>query len=210
MTTWMLFLILGVSNLMHCTAMVYHINPSLNSSCPGEHCLTLSQFVANVKFIESNTTMIFLPGNHTLDTRLTAYNVTSFIMFCNQSFEDMASSVYNTRITCKMGANFVFSTIQYLKISGIELIECGGNRVQLVKNFTLEHSIFFGKRANRTAMEFVQTNARIVSTTFLSNRNVFIHSESEFWPYTRKQHSAVGGAMIVINSNITISNSKFQ
>ena len=52
---------------------VHYIVPSPDNQCAGESCLTLSMLAAdNDKsiYIDSNATMIFLEGNHTLDSEL--------------------------------------------------------------------------------------------------------------------------------------------
>ena len=61
--------------LTACTTLIscqheFYIKPSLSDTClEGEQCLTLSQFTT--KNIQSNVTLKFYPGNHTLSSTLT-------------------------------------------------------------------------------------------------------------------------------------------
>ena len=50
---------------------VHYITPSPATQCPGESCLTLSTLAANSgDYFDSNTTLVFLEGSHTLDLEL--------------------------------------------------------------------------------------------------------------------------------------------
>ena len=66
-----------------------HITPSSSIKCPIEPCLTLSQFAQNSSdLLTSNTTLIFLVGNHTLDIELYISHVSIFSMLTNSTGED--------------------------------------------------------------------------------------------------------------------------
>ena len=51
---------------------IHYIRPSQGSPCPqnASSCLTLSQFAANSSHNERDISLLFLPGNHTLDREL--------------------------------------------------------------------------------------------------------------------------------------------
>ena len=51
---------------------VHYIRPSLDRPCPqnASSCLTLSQFAANSSHNETDISLLFLRGNHTLDREL--------------------------------------------------------------------------------------------------------------------------------------------
>ena len=189
-----------ISDLTTCD--VYHITPSSSDPCPEElHCLTLSQFTANASnYLQSNTIVIVSHGNHTLYHTVTIENIESFRML---TLVDSGSFVY---IKCSTAAAFKFKRIRRLYISGMQLIECGGNRIELVNNFTLENSKLYGNGANLTALEIVQATGRIVSTSFVAYSNN-IRSRRQSSRYKRCR---VGGAVIASHTKLTISNSKFE
>ena len=68
-----------------CSQVDCYITPSLIQSihCPGDSCLTLAQFAANLTGYLSNRTNLsisFLSGNHSLDRELSLSHVTNFSM----------------------------------------------------------------------------------------------------------------------------------
>ena len=72
---------LFISTLSYCSAeKVYCVTPTATScsSCPhsSTNCTTLSEYAREVElYFTSNTTMMFLPGDHVLDTNITVANV---------------------------------------------------------------------------------------------------------------------------------------
>ena len=205
MSNFSLFLVLGYLDLIECEVM-YYITPSPSDPCLEKPCLTLSQFATNTsKYLDSNTTMIFLPGNHNLDTNLTVAKVESFMILSNSTSMVYAIFTFDTKITCKQSTMFKFNSVSHLHISGIEFIRCGGNRIESVGNFALQNSGFYGQRANRTALELVESTATIVSCFFISNSN-HVGSIRSFTAIANN----VGGAIIATHSNIMISKSTFE
>ena len=78
--------VLLINALYRCSAeSVYCLTPTAIScsSCPhnSTHCTTLSEYAQEAKlYFTSNTTIVFLPGNHVLDTNITVAYKTSLIM----------------------------------------------------------------------------------------------------------------------------------
>ena len=68
-------------------AEIYYVTPIPNTLCPeeGVPCFTLSEYATKPSdYFASNTTLILLPGNHSLDSVLWITNITSLsIMVCN-------------------------------------------------------------------------------------------------------------------------------
>ena len=64
--------------LTSCTAQsTYYVTPTPDTPCPGEPCHTLSEYIAGQYFnnLPVNTTMEFLPGNHTLEQTISVTNL---------------------------------------------------------------------------------------------------------------------------------------
>ena len=60
---------------------VHYIKPSPNISCPEDPCLTLSQFAAKSTTHTGHIiSLIFLPGNHTLNRELILFGADNFSM----------------------------------------------------------------------------------------------------------------------------------
>ena len=77
--SYLLLLVLLVPVISLCESAEYYIRPTAlttNTSCPGQPCLTLNQYVSNTSYyIQSNTMLNFLPGKHVLERPLHINNV---------------------------------------------------------------------------------------------------------------------------------------
>ena len=208
-----LSLVLIYPRLIECE--VHYITPLSSDPCPEETCLTLSQFAANAtNFLDSNTTLLLLPGNHTLDKNFAVTNLESFEVLSNfTTAEPMIRSRVNldTKITCSGLSMINFNTIVQLYIGGIEFVRCGGIRINSVNNFTLDNSYFDGQKVGRTALQLSETIATIVVTSFISNSNhlgITSPGSDIFRGFSSKLK--LGGAIFAEHSTITLLNSSFE
>ena len=103
---------------------VYHIVPSLNHSCPVESCLTLSSFAATARHLDSNTLLIFQPGNHTYDSRVSINitNVANFSMTSNSTKRSNVGIVCGSYVWS--GLMFEAFAIDYVHISYLKFFGC--------------------------------------------------------------------------------------
>ena len=116
-----------INTLSYCYAEnMYCVTPTIAScsSCPpnSTNCTTLSEYAqeANLYFT-SNTTMVFLPGDHTLDTNITVANVARLTM-CRESFQGNGAS-----IVCNVLVGFSFTSMVELKIYSLAFKYCRRN-----------------------------------------------------------------------------------
>ena len=71
-------LLLLATVISQCGATEYYVRPTepTNTSCPGQPCLTLNQYINNSShYIQSNVVFTFLPGKHVLERPLEIRNV---------------------------------------------------------------------------------------------------------------------------------------
>lgn len=196
-----LVLILSTT-LNHASGKVYHIKPSPSLPCPAEPCLILSQFVhESHSYLESNTTLIFLPGKHKLKSILWITNVNSLSVYSHSS---------RVTITCKSLGRFDFSNIHIVHVQNLTFIGCAANKVRFVHEFILEDSNFIGRNTHEPgrALELLESTARI-------NRNSFIsYSNSGKYHFIGSSYPSVavldGGAIMSQHSNINITESRFE
>ena len=83
LTLHLLLFLLVYADSANSQQVHYYITPSLSVHCPGDPCLTLPQLAANSTSYLSNETNIsltFLPGNHSLDGELSLSNADNFSM----------------------------------------------------------------------------------------------------------------------------------
>ena len=174
---------------------VYYITQStLLHGCPEfESCITFSTLVTNTSnFLDTNTTLIFLEGNYTLDTDINFRDVDHFVRLS-------ATNLVIVSITCTNGVGLNFNNITQLQISGLELIRCR-NRIESVHDSLLENC-HFRDGDSGSALFLDRTNANIYRCSFTSNS----HSTLTFY-----RRSAVGGSLFVRSCNLSISSSLFD
>ena len=93
--------VLIINTLSYCSAeSVYCVTSTATScsSCPhnSANCTTLSEYAQEAElYFTSNTTMMFLPGDHTLDRNITVANLTRLAMHGEPSSSSIATIVRN-------------------------------------------------------------------------------------------------------------------
>ena len=176
-------------------------------------CLSLTKITANVRsYFNANTTVsfIFQQGTYYLDGEFFATGIEIVLQSNNQTSE-------NATIICRDNARLSFINVFRLRISGLNFIACSAT-VKLVNQFILEDSGFNGENANSSALELNQTNAKILGSLFVSYTVGTLQNSVQFLddvdhPYSLvhvlSHNARVGGALVVTNSNLTITNSHF-
>ena len=95
-----------------------HVRPtSTNISCPTHPCQTLAEYAQDPGqyFSDSNLTLHFLPGNHTLGINLTITNISQL---------EIHGAVLPTRVVCDSHVGFAFSNIHRMSIDGLSFVSC--------------------------------------------------------------------------------------
>lgn len=144
--------------------------PSYDALCPcQDSCLTLSEISTNITYyLDSNTSLILQPGEHTLDSNLTVSNISMFNLYSEESL--------TTRIRCNQIAGFYFFEVSMIEISGIEFIACRRSSVIRCDNFALQHSILISENVSSTSLILNQTiAANIVNCSFQGTAVSIVH-----------------------------------
>ena len=121
---------------------IYHLLPKQSDACNVDchDCLTLSQFVSNSSnYLTNNTTLIFAPGCHTMESELTVHNIHSFSMLAE------TTPLTETEVICYGHAKFKFSNVSVVTMSNFKFSECTESKVQFVHHFFLKKSTFYGR-----------------------------------------------------------------
>ena len=120
---------------------------------------------------------------------------------------------------------FTIRKITFVTIKDLHFIGCGGNRVSQVEQFKVEDTIFEGVEGRGTALVLNKvTDASITRSSFFSNvhdSNILLHIEESLITsivdtvinYASDQFESlpltIGGALLMISSDVSIVNSKF-
>ena len=207
-----------------CGYHIISVIPSPDAPCNETElqCLTLSQLAnSSSDYIGENTTLHFLPGEHSLDSTLLIKNSDSLY----------ASSLdSNVTIACShSSASFEFSNMSVVHISGLTFTGCTGNKFINITQLTLEDSKFIGNKdsnINSPALELIGSSAKLIRTELSHNYGSRVTSllcengdnrdaRNDFlYGWNRNDNIEVsataGGAIVSTHSNVTIDGSVFE
>ena len=184
------------------SCQVQYIRPSATAACPEgvQNCITL-QHLPNV-YTNGSTTLIFLPGNHSLDIELHAVNSVSFSMYS----EDISAA----SIICSNNGFLTFSNVQFIHINNLHFFGCGQGTAYTVDYFSMQECIFRGYHYRGTAFYFRDIqHVNITRSAFLFNTGTFLHPVDELYLPAKHADFEVGGAMAVFRSTVYISDCQF-
>ena len=151
----------------------FYVTRSSNIPCPADLCLTLSQLARDSSSLlsyASNATLVFLNGNHTLETKFSVSCINRLHMITNTISGDAHT------ISCQNQVSFHLENVTELWMKGLKFIGCGGNTFTRIKNFVMENSTFEGQNSSSTALGILETNLKVINISFLSNRVGRCHS----------------------------------
>ena len=195
----------------------YYIKPSLDIPCHKDPCLTLSQFAANSSSYTGQISVIFLPGNHTLNRELILSGADNFLMESQNS--------ETVTIEClSQSERFIVNETTFAAIKGVHFIGCGENTVSTVEELRVEDTTFQGLEGEGRGSALVLNDVnftKIIGCLFESNTpgaNSQHHSVGEFirdqgvlvsLRLGQNDRVSVGGALLITSSNVSVTNTKF-
>ena len=195
------------------TALFYHqpsqggvvyICPSHSCLVQSNSCYSLDQLSTNTSRFGPNTTLIFLPGAHTLSVELSISSNVSYLSLLKYPSSQQPMSV----IVCQRNAGFIFHDLTHISLKGLKFLGCKCN-ITSVQYLSIQNSTFQGEKDSESALEIIATNANITNGIFIFNRIgrcLIINFEVNLTFPT-----LVGGAILVKQySNVTVVGSRFE
>ena len=193
MAQFTLSLVLVASLLSYCSAEnVYCVTPTATScsSCPhnSANCTTLSEYAQEAElYFTSNTTMVFLPGDHVLDRNMTVANVSSLTMRGESSSGNIPT------VVCTGSFHLIFINMVDLKIDSLAFTSFTSYGLRL-------YSMQYTELVNCSFHDNDGT-ALVVESTHIT-----LAGNSEF----KRNHglcgdSLPGGAIYAVGSNLTFT-----
>ena len=205
-----------INTLSHSSAEnVYCVTPTATScsSCPhSTHCTTLSEYAQEAKlYFTSDTTMVFLPGDHTLDTNITVGNVTGLTM-CGES-----SSGNIATVVCSGSVGLSFTSMVEFKIDSLAFTSCNRKYVIALPDIFPYNIPPDSTTIVHVALLLHSTHAELVNCSFHDNLstalvvtntnitlagNTFIHNNYHFEEFVCVSQCMKGGAVTAVHSNL--------
>ena len=184
------------TTLSYCSAEnVYCVTPTTTScsSCPHNiHCTTLSEYAQEAEvYFTSNTTMVFLPGDHVLNANITTSNATRLTM------RGESSSGNRATIVCSGSVGLSFTSMVDLEIDSLAFTSCSrkSHGTYLIGNYTLLlHSTQSAALVNCSFHDNLSTALVVNNTNITLSGNKFMHNRSY-----------KGGGITALSSNLTFT-----
>ena len=219
MLTWQkLSLLLVLCSLPSCsTENTYYVTPTPDTPCPGEPCHTLSQYAEQDFNFSSNTTLVFLPGDHTLNHTI-SFGLTDWRGMTPQYYYPYHSLTLlgnpaslpevTSRIVCTGSAGLAFSGITELHITALAFISCGhGPAVNIqsvvnssVRNCTFQNNGYVNWQWQDGGHSSEERGVILMKNSTLTLTGCTIQNNSGYH----------GGALFARNSILTLTENIFQ
>ena len=183
---------------------VYCVTPTVSScsSCPRNwtHCATLSEYAQ--EYFTSNTTMVFLLGDHVLDTNITVANVTRLTMQGEYSLNNITAIVRNGSV------GFCFTNITGFNISSLGFTSynrlwSNGSHPASISALFLQ-SIEYATLVNCSFHDNFGIPLAVKNTTMaLAENNEFVHNQCEYGSSSGLRE--LGCGVTALNSTLTFT-----
>ena len=177
------------------TPGIYHITPSPDTLCPNEPCLTISEFIDQAnQYIALNTTLMFLPGTHTVKSGLLVEGIASLTLLGMDSNSSVNSL---PMIICDRPVSFGFKYIDDLLLRSLAFDSCGDGTyaaISVTSVSKLEISDCSFKNSVSSGGAVVVANCNMLLIT----KNVF-----------ENNYAVVGGGLYVNESAISLIGNTF-
>ena len=174
------------------TLSIYHITPSPDTLCPNEPCLTISEFIDQAnQYIALNTTLMFLPGTHTVKRGLLVEVIASLTLLGTSSVESLPL------IICDRPASLGFKYINELFVRSLAFDSCGDStyaaiNIKSVPSVEISDCNFKNSIGSGGAVAIANSNSLSIT------KNVFENNSA-----------VVGGGLYVSESTINFIGNTF-
>ena len=191
------------------SGVTLHVRPtSTNTSCLTYPCHTLSEYAQDPGqyFNDSNLTLQFLPGTHTLNVNLAITNIHQM---------EIHGAVVPTRVVCGSCVGFAFSDIDKVRIDGLVFVSCARSGIVQVSG-TSTSTTYYGlhfqsvqtaeiidcifQDSYGSALGVVDSHVVLRGSNFLNNCRLCSNIRCGY-----QSTICYGGGVFVQRSNLTIS-----
>ena len=197
---------------LHSSVDIYIIPSAECDHCPAnETFFTLEQLSLNeiIGSIKTKATLQFLPGNHTLASKLTIHGHIESLLFL--------SSATDSVIICEDLGSFTISFVNYVEILNLTFFNCKGNQIEWVKNLTMQGCMFLIQKMGENESNYskkVSNTSVTVSNVPLStvNSEVLLTCNHSIITMNLCFFSSKKGTALFVNSrsNLTIISTTFH
>ena len=204
--TVVLMTALLINTFSYCSAEnVYCVIPATTScsSCPHDslNCTTLSEYAQEAElYFTSNTTMVFLPGDHILDTNITVANVDRLTM-CGES-----SSGKIATVICSGAVGLRFTRMVEFKMCSLAFTSCSRYAIIVLDYiYTPVYAAMYLQSTQYTELVNCSFHDNNGTALLVHNTNITLAGNTEFTHNRACGKILLGGAIIALSSNLTFT-----
>ena len=198
-----------INVVSYCSAEnVYCVAPTAASClfCPhnSTHCATLSEYAQEAEwYFTSNTTVLFLQGNHTLDTNITVANVTNLTM------RGKSSSGNRATVVCSGLVGLNFTSMMDFKAHSLTFTSCSRRYIfKLSPNLqVIVHLVLYLQSTQYTELVNCSFHDNNATALAVNNTDITLAGNTEFKHNRACGDFVPGGAIIALGSNLTFTGS---
>ena len=151
--------VLLMTFLHQSTCIEYCIAPTQKDG--NSSCMTLSQFAGTDYGHVPGVTLLLLPGNHSLDVKLSLSNISEFRMLNSQST--------SAEIFCESPAGILIEEVDTILVNGLTFVGCGEIVFNNIFHLLINNSTFTGSDSGHAAVTLRGINGtNITKSTFSS------------------------------------------
>ena len=190
-----------ISTFSYCCAEnVYCVTPTITSclSCPHNsiNCSTLSEYAQEAElYFTSNTTMVFLPGDHVLDMNVTLRNVARLTMVGESSSGNTA------KVVCSGSVGFRFKGTVGLKMYPLAFKSC--SRKHGAPPAIVAYYALLLQSSQHAELVNCSFRDNIGSALAVNNTNLTLAGNSAFTHNHCGTDLCAGGGIVALSSNLT-------
>ena len=196
-----------ITTLSYCSAEnVYCVTPTATScsSCPHDstNCTTLSEYAQEAElYFTSNTTMVFLPGDHTLDTNITVANVTRLTM------RGESSSGNRATVVCSGSVGLSFTSMVDFKIYSLAFTSCSGRYAITLPYIPpgVVYVVLHLQSTQHTELVNCFFHDNNATALLVNNTDITLSGNTEFKHNRACGDITGGGGIIASDSNLTFT-----
>ena len=198
---------LFINTLPHCSAEnVYCVTPIATpcSSCPVNysHCATLSEYAqAATMYFTSDTTIVFLSGNHVLDRTISVTNVARLTMHGESSSDNTATVILNGSVGFSF-TNMVDFNVNSLSFTSYNRSWSYGSHPASNSALLLQ-STQYAKLVNCSFHDNLGTALTVFNSFILTDNNEFVHNQCGCESFIER--CKLGCAITALNSILTFT-----
>ena len=215
----------SVSTLLHllcllsasllCGATEYYVRPTepTNTLCPGQPCLTFSQYTSDSGFQWSNAVLRFLSGTHQVNASIMIENAHNVILMAEDKYEESQVLVYSQNMdSSKPNDMLLFKRLRNITIDSLSFVlhpQDGVKFIELRLHFKQIIGLHLKNSKIRSTNRCWPCSIAVRNSHCVRISNLTIYYGGAYFFYTRNIHISTVTSAYIQCFNMSTSQSAY-